>query len=172
MFEIALIRELSFSGFSVPNRRTYKAYSFHSGGDNPRSEKNDRKEIKAKCSRSETISLHGPGYSSSQRHTECKEYHIFLEDVAKTHHAVTCNRKPRRKKAELESRTHATKSAIRYRRCKKSMLHNQCSYNNTEMDANRKTRTFRDDEKSSFSARRTRVTRTCPGRKRSNIRGI
>jgi hypothetical protein len=108
------------------------------------------KEIKAKCSHSETISLHGPesrGYASSQRHTECKENLVFLLEFK-------IRKKGRRKKAHsffLKKRKgpqnagqqQKEMSAMRYRRCKKSMLHDQCSYNNTEkMDANRKTKTF------------------------------
>lgn len=101
---------------------------------------------------------------------------FFLLGVDADQHATTCNhRRAQRKKAHL--------SKIAERRKKsppgdtdavKSLVpHNKCRYNNTEnMNVNRKMKTFQNDERSSFSARRTRVNRTCPWWERSNIKGI
>lgn len=79
------IRELSFSWpsrawlFCFPIRtheRNHKHILIHQAAATILGQKWYR-QVKAKCSRSETISLYGPGFLSSQRHTECKEYRFF-----------------------------------------------------------------------------------------------
>lgn len=125
------IRELSFSWpsrtwlFCFPIRtheRNHKHILIHQAAATILGQKWYR-QIKAKCSRSETICLYGPGFLSSQRHTECKEYRFFLLGVEADQHATTCNhRRAQRKKAHLSkiAERRGKKSARRYRRCKKS----------------------------------------------------